>query len=74
MKPAEIAVGPTDVVLLSDVERFVSRRECFKQVTEAATDGGTIITSHCLPTCKARAWLSQSQFYIHKNLGYGFLW
>ena len=48
MKPAEIAVGPTDVVSLSDVERFVSRRVCVKQVTEAATDGGTINTSHCL--------------------------
>ena len=39
MKPAETSVAPTDVLLLSDVERFVSRKVRVKQAMKNAVVG-----------------------------------
>ena len=42
VKPAETAVAPTDVILLSDVERFVSREVRVKQAMKNAVVVGQL--------------------------------
>ena len=77
MKPAETAVAPADVVSLSDVERFVSRKASVKQAMEAATDGGILNTSDYLPTEPGHGFLEvnamSTMFTLAKGKSFGII-